>query len=114
MNTPEPDKAAKFYADWLGWHYETGKDGYRHIVNGSGKQDMIGGIPQEFHASPGTPAHWLLYFSTEDCAASAAKAATLGAATLMPATPLPEVGTIAILADPQGAVFALYQAPARA
>jgi predicted enzyme related to lactoylglutathione lyase len=109
LNTPDPEKAAKFYGDWLGWTYETGKDGYRHIVNGKGHEDMIGGIPGQMHAPPGTPAHWMAYFAVTDCKATAAKAAQLGAKTLMPPELMPEVGTIAVLADPQGAVFALFQ-----
>jgi len=47
LNTRDPEKAAKFYSDWLGWRYETGEDGYRHIINGTSKEDMIGGIPAQ-------------------------------------------------------------------
>jgi uncharacterized protein len=112
LNTPDADKAAKFYGDWLGWTYELGKDGYRHILNGS-KENMIGGIPPKMHAPPGTPAHWMAYLAVKDAKAAAAKAAQLGAQTIMPAELMPDVGTIAVLADPQGAVFALYQHIAR-
>ena len=109
LNSTDPEKASKFYADWLGWTYETGKDGYRHIINGTGHENMIGGIPPQMHAPPGTPSHWMSYFNVADCRAAAAKAAQLGARTMMPATLTPDVGTIAVLADPQGAVFAVYQ-----
>jgi predicted enzyme related to lactoylglutathione lyase len=61
------------------------------------------------HAPPGTPSHWMAYFHVADCKASADKAANTGARTLMPANLMPDVGTIAVLADPQGATFALYQ-----
>ncbi len=108
LNSSNPEKAAKFYADWLGWTFETGKDGYRHILNGS-KENMIGGIAPQMHAPPGTPSHWLSYFHVSDCKAAAAKASQLGASTIMSATLMGDVGTIAVLADPQGAVFALYQ-----
>jgi uncharacterized protein len=113
LNTRDPEKAAAFYADWLGWTFETGKDGYRHIINGTDKQNMIGGVPPEMHGPPGTPSHWMSYFHVADCKASAAKAAQLGASTMMPPDVMPDVGTIAVLADPQGAVFALYQPMAR-
>jgi predicted enzyme related to lactoylglutathione lyase len=109
LNSSDADRAAKFYAEWLGWTFDTGKDGYRHIVNGSPREDMIGGIPPRMHAPPGTPSHWMAYFHAADCKASAAKAAQLGASTIVPASLMPDVGTIAVLADPQGAVFALYQ-----
>src|SRR4029077_4006075 len=100
-------------ADWLGWTFDTGKDGYRHIINGTSHEGMIGGIPPQMHAPPGTPAHWMAYFYVTDCKATAAKAAQLGASTMMPAELMGDVGTIAVLADPQGAVFALYQPIAR-
>jgi len=108
LNTPDPAKAAKFYGNWLGWQYETEKNNYRHILNG-GKEYMIGGIPPEMHAPPGTPAHWMAYFHVRDSKATAAKAIELGAQALMPAQLMPDVGTIGVLRDPQGAVFALYQ-----
>lgn len=114
LNTSDPEKGAKFYADWLGWTYETGKDGYRHILNGGGNETMLGGIPSDRSLPPGVPPHWLIYFLVADCVAVAKKASTLGAKTLMPATPIPDVGTIAVVADPQGAVFALYEEPKRA
>ena len=113
LNTNDAEKASKFYADWLGWTYETGKDGYRHIINGTGQENMIGGMPPRMQAPPGTPSHWMSYFNVADCKAAAAKAAQLGANTLMPANAIPDVGTIAVLTDPQGAVFALYQQPVR-
>ena len=109
LNTSDPGKAATFYGEWLGWKFDTGKDGYRHIINGTGNEDMIGGIPPQINAPPGTPSHWMAYFAVADCKAAAAKATQLGASTLMPATLMPDVGTIAVLSDPQGAVFALYQ-----
>lgn len=109
LNTPDAEKAAKFYGDWLGWKFEVGKDGYRHILNGTGQEDMIGGIPAQMHAPPGTPGHWMAYFLVTDCKASAAKAAQLGASAIMPATLMADIGTIAVLMDPQGAVFSLYQ-----
>jgi predicted enzyme related to lactoylglutathione lyase len=107
LNTNDADRAAKFYSDWLGWNYSG--EGYREIKNGTGNEDMIGGIPPRMHAPPGTPSHWMPYFHVADCKASAAKAAQLGGRTIMPADMMQGVGTIAVLADPQGAVFALYQ-----
>jgi len=113
LNTTDPVKAARFYSDFLGWTFDKGKDGYSHIINGSGHENMIGGMPDRMHAPPGTPSHWLSYFHVADCKATAAKAAKLGASTMMPADTMQDVGTIAVLADPQGAVFALYQPLAR-
>jgi hypothetical protein len=113
LNSTDSAKAAKFYTDWLGWTLDKGKDGYSHFINGAGHENMIGGMPDKMHGPPGIPSHWLCYFHVADCKASAAKAAQLGASTIMPADMMQDVGTIAVLADPQGAVFSLYQPIAR-
>jgi hypothetical protein len=77
-----------------------------HIANG---EEMIGGIPPTAFRNPAIPPHWLLYFQVADCNASAAKAKGLGATYRLPPTFMDRVGTIAVLADPQGATFALFQ-----
>jgi uncharacterized protein len=112
LTTNDPAKASRFYSELMGWTLDAGKDGYSHIINGTGHENMIGGM-YKLQGPAGTPSHWLSYFHVADCQATAAKAAELGASTIMPADLMSGVGTIAILADPQGAVFALYQPVAR-
>jgi hypothetical protein len=56
----------------------------------------------------GTPAHWLAYVGTPDCDATHAQALALGATSLVAPRDIPSVGRYAVLADPQGATFALY------
>jgi predicted enzyme related to lactoylglutathione lyase len=52
----------------------------------------------------------MLYFSTHDAESLTAKANSLGGKTLMPTMEIPNTGKFSILQDPQGAVFALFQA----
>jgi predicted enzyme related to lactoylglutathione lyase len=109
LSTPDPTRAGKFYSDVFGWKLEKGdKDptGYLHIKNG---EHFIGGIPPASHRPPNAPAHWMIYFQVGDVAASTAQAAKLGAKVLMPAQDMEGVGAWAILADPQGAVFAIFK-----
>jgi predicted enzyme related to lactoylglutathione lyase len=54
------------------------------------------------------PAHWLVYFGTEDTDATVAKAADSGATTLVPPTDIPP-GRFAVLMDPDGAAFAVIK-----
>jgi hypothetical protein len=56
---------------------------------------------------PEAPPFWLVYFATADIDASLEKAAQLGANVLMGATDI-GIAKIAVIQDPQGAVFALY------
>lgn len=61
--------------------------------------------------APG-PSHpaWTAYVAVDDCAASTAKAASLGGSVLMPAMDIADVGRMAVIADPEGAVLSLWQA----
>ncbi len=109
LSTPDPDRAAKFYSALFGWKVEKGEkdpSGYLHVKNG---EAFIGGIPPAAHRDPKTPPHWLSYFMVADVAASSEKATQLGAKMLMPPQNMEGVGTWSIVADPQGAVFALFK-----
>jgi predicted enzyme related to lactoylglutathione lyase len=50
----------------------------------------------------------LVYFGAEDADATVARISELGGATLIEPMDLGDAGRIAIVQDPQGAVFALY------
>jgi hypothetical protein len=109
LSTPDPQQAGKFYSSLLGWQIVTDEhdpSGYLHIKNG---ENFIGGIPPANRRHPQAPPHWLIYFQVADCEAAAAKAAQLGAKLLMPPRLMEKVGTIGIVADPQGAVFAIFK-----
>lgn len=108
LNTTDPARATAFYSGVFGWEIAPGQDntGYLHIKNGA---EFIGGIPPAEHLPPNSPPHWMIYFYVEDCDAAAAKAKDLGAALHMAPSTIEKVGRMAIVADPQGAVFALFQ-----
>ncbi|MBV9405095.1 MAG: VOC family protein [Acidobacteriaceae bacterium] len=113
LNTPDIDKAKTFYQNLFGWHIDKSEGdptGYTHIKNG---EEFIGGIPPAEYRNPNAPPHWMIYFLMADCAASSQKAQQLGAQTLMGPQEIPNVGRMAILQDPQSAVFALFEPKSR-
>jgi uncharacterized protein len=113
LSTPEPEKAKQFYEGLFGWKIvgsERDSSGYLHIRNG---EEFIGGIPPTSHRDPRTPPHWLAYFLVEDTDASTNKATELGARTYVPPMSIPNTGRFSVLADPQGAVFSLFQPSAQ-
>ena len=55
------------------------------------------------------PSHWAVYFVVADCAATADKAASLGGKVVQPPFNAGEVGTAAVIQDPQGAMFMIIQ-----
>lgn len=107
LMTPDTDAAKKFYSSLFGWDISSSEhdhSGYLHIKNGD---TFIGGIPP--HPNPELPPHWMIYFLASDCDASAAKAQQLGAQTVLAPQTIEHVGRMAIVKDPQGALFALFQ-----
>jgi uncharacterized protein len=109
LSTPDPERASKFYSGLFGWELtKDAKDssGYTHIKNG---ENFIGGIPPAEHRDRNVPPHWLLYFQVGNAQAATQKATQLGGKVLMPVMTMEKVGTWSIVADPQGAVFALFK-----
>ncbi len=107
LNAADPGSAALFYQSVFGWAHrrDAMPQGGDYLTWMAGDQPAGGGMPMP----PGTnaPAHWLLYFGATDVDTTAAKAAKLGGQVLVPPTDIPGTGRFAVLADPQGAVFAI-------
>lgn len=108
LSTPDPATAKSFYEAAFGWEVTVGANdpsGYLHIKNG---EDFIGGIPPVGYYDPNVPPHWLIYFYVADVDATAAQSKELGGTVLMEPMTMEGVGRSAILADPQGAAFAIF------
>jgi len=109
LSTGDPERAKQFYEGLFGWRIITGErdtSGYLHIKNG---EEFIGGIPPAAHRDPHSPPHWLGYFLVSNVDESAGKAAELGGRTYLAPMDIENAGRFAVLADPQGAAFAIFQ-----
>ncbi len=111
LNAPpaDRDKAKRFYADVFGWTHRddampTG-DAYTTFLGPDGPRGGMMPMP----AGVGAPAHWLLYFAANDVDAAATKAKEMGGQVMVPGTDIPGMGRFAVLADPQGAFFAVVK-----
>jgi predicted enzyme related to lactoylglutathione lyase len=105
LQSPDPDASGAFYSALFGWEVEQfpGMDRvYLSIKNAGANNGAIAELSQ-----PGAPPNWLVYFGTEDTEAALAKVVELGGSVL--AGPIDiGIAKIGVVADPQGAVFALY------
>jgi uncharacterized protein len=105
LNSPDLDASGAFYSGLFGWKvipFQGSGEPYLSIANG---EDNNGGMRPL--TPPGMPPHWLVYFGVEDIDEALPRVQELGGTKH--AGPIDiQMATIAIVADPQGAVFALY------
>jgi predicted enzyme related to lactoylglutathione lyase len=111
LATTDLGKARDFYQSVFGWGLEAAASSDTaalFTVDGS----MVCGAHVAGEAE--FPA-WSVWFSVEDCDASATRAGELGGSILLPPSDM-DFGRGAVLADPQGAVFGIgsMNAPAQA
>jgi uncharacterized protein len=104
LQSPDLDTSAAFYSDLFGWQVEQAEgmqDRYLSIKNAGANN---GGMRE---LTPPAPPSWLVYFGVEDISQALAKVDELGGSKL--AGPIDiQIAKIAVVADPQGAAFALY------
>ena len=105
LQSPDLDGSSAFYRELFGWQIAQAdgmQDAYLAIKNG----DANNGGMRELEP-PGTLPSWLVYFATEDIERALATVGEYGGSTL--AGPIDiQIAKIAVVQDPQGAVFALY------
>lgn len=105
--TREPEKSRAFYTQVFGWDTEVQDDNGSPVpyTNFKNKGRMAAGMMPMTEEWTGVPPHWSIYIAVEDAAATAARAQSLGGSIVTDAFEGGDVGTIAVLRDPQGAVF---------
>ena len=106
--TPDPDAVAPFYETLFGWTAQTapmptGTYTVFHVEGGN-ENGIAGAMAPPVD---GMPSFWGVYFNVDDASATVARAKELGAQIMMEATPMPGVGTLATIVDPQGAAFSV-------
>jgi predicted enzyme related to lactoylglutathione lyase len=107
LMSPDIGASKKFYPPVTGWTTEMWKGDYAMWV---GPKGPLGGI------GPATPSgiqpHWLAYVNVNDVDAAASKVRSLGGKVLHGPEVIPDVGRFAIIADPQGAMLAIFKGDA--
>lgn len=102
-------KAAKdFYGEVLGWRTSAWPGGRYEVWSVGGTQ--IGGLVQlgtEARKATTEP-QWRGYVAAKDVDATAGRGKRLGGSVLIPGQDILGVGRFAVLADPQGAAFAVF------
>ncbi len=104
----EPEPLTQFYGELFGWTFNKapipGMD-YYVCETGQDGDGINGAIMQR--QNPGQP--WMNYVDVASVDASIEKATALGATVALPKTPVPGIGAIAAIIDPQGNIFGLFE-----
>ena len=108
LMTPDPDAAKAFYDKVVGWNIEAKSNfpnGYRMIGRSDGK--FAGGVlplTQEMQQHGARPT-WLGYVYVDDVDGTVAAIEQDGGKTYMGPFDIPDIGRVAMVADPAGAAF---------
>lgn len=113
LGTSDSAAAKNFYTQLFGWDYvdnPMGPEGFYTMLKLNGK-DVAGlyELMPDMKAQ-GIPSHWLSYVAVANADETAEKAKAEGATLLKEPFDVFTVGRMAVVQDPTGAVFALWQA----
>ncbi|MBM4111857.1 MAG: VOC family protein [Phycisphaerae bacterium] len=113
LHTRDEAGAARFYPAVVGWKAHAcpsvpGGMKYTEWVRRDGAHiggmaAMPAGVPKE------VPANWMIYINVPDVDACCAKATSLGGRVIKSGFDVPNVGRLAVIADPTGAVFSVIK-----
>jgi uncharacterized protein len=114
LSTNDVERAEGFYSGLFGWTFDQLDTGeappYWAIHHGGAARGLNGGMrelaPQQTEA--GIPPHWMPYFTVESTDETVSAATRAGGGVLAPAFDIP-AGRIAVLHDPQGAAFGVFE-----
>lgn len=112
LMTTDTEAAKAFYGNVVGWGAQAAPPvpGMTYTLFTAGETSVAGLMELTAEARQmGVPPCWTGYVAVDDVDATAEKVKRLGGAVHRPPADIPNVGRFAIIADPQGAVVALFK-----
>ena len=107
LNTSDVAKAKSFYSGLFDWKMEDmPMDGGSYTIIKVG-EGTGGGLMK--HPMPGAPSMWLSYVLVQDVDAATKKVKALGGTVMKDKTEVPDMGWLAIIVDPTGAMLGLWK-----
>jgi predicted enzyme related to lactoylglutathione lyase len=109
--TRDVEAATRFYTKLLPWSarpFAPGAVYHLFVDAGGAPQAGMVHLPEDKRGN-GIDYRWQVHIGANDVDATVARATALGARVVMPAQDMPNVGRVAVLADPQGNHFGVYR-----
>ncbi|WP_158562894.1 VOC family protein [Marinitenerispora sediminis] len=106
MTVPDLEAAERFYSELLGWEFDLGPYALAHAAG-----RRVAGLSESWHEEAGPPDRpfWTVYLATDDVTATLYDVAAAGGTVVAPRRDVPGYGTMAVVREPTGAVFALWE-----
>lgn len=108
IGVPDLDRAKAFYGTLLGWEFADAGAEAGHYNQCTLDGEPVAGMMPNPEDQP-DEYWWGLYFAADDCDAAAGRATDAGAEVVAPAMDVMDLGRMAVLRDPQGAQFGLWE-----
>ncbi|MEV7727243.1 VOC family protein [Streptomyces sp. NPDC087917] len=100
--------AKDFYADVLGWTFGESSSEHGNYTQAYSDGKAVAAVVPPMPGAD-APSQWCLYFASSDAAATAEKAKAAGGELMMEPMRVGTFGTMAIVKEPSGAVFGIWQ-----
>jgi len=113
LATSNQPEAKKFYQALFGWapnDMPMGPNEFYTMFKLEGRDTGAAYTLRSDMVAHGVPPHWALYIAVASADESAARAASLGGKVLAPPFDVFDVGRMAVIQDPTGAQFCIWQA----
>jgi predicted enzyme related to lactoylglutathione lyase len=107
LNTDDIERARAFYREVLGWDFQNVPVAGQKYVQIATPRPPGGGIQLKPHDK--MPSHWMPYVSVDDVRAAVRRARSAGAKIVADVSEVPGYGALAIITDPTGATFGVWQ-----
>ncbi len=112
LGTTDQPAAKKFYTELFGWQvndFPMGPDSFYTMLQIDGKDVAALYQQDKQQIEHGVPPHWMLYISVESADETVKSIKAAGGQVLMDPFDVFEFGRMALVQDPTGAHFALWQ-----
>jgi len=104
---PDVEAGKRFYGELFGWTFEDRPEVSGGFVWARQEKEPVAALARKTDGR--LPTVWTVYFATPDAEALADRIWAAGGQVVTAPTPFAELGTAALVTDPEGAVFGLWE-----
>lgn len=110
--SPDPARAKAFYGSLFGWEFDEAGPEYGNYLTARLDGRAVAGLGGLPPGQEGMPALWTTHLAVSEMDDKIADLGAAGGQVVLPPMQVGDQGTMAVAADPTGAVFGLWQAGA--